>query len=344
MDYSNFSSSDFICDEFFQKWLIQPDEQTNEFWNKWLLEHPAKRAAVEEAREFFFNIKFKENFPTEEQVIKSLEKNLAVINALDERRDKKFLVFSLRQIARIAAVFIIMSLMGGGFYYYYLNEKVTVSTSYGEIKKIVLPDSSLVILNAHSTISYSRNRWNDQIRNVRLEGEGYFNVKHLNKDENDIKDTERFIVYTKDVNVEVLGTSFDVKKRAQSTKVILETGKIKVSYNNQDRPNSIMTPGQVIAYDPVNGPSIKSVNDPAIYTAWTKNELVLQDISVNEIGEYLQEIYGYQVVLEDTAIGNRKMEGTLLLDDLQDVLFVLSNTLHVEITKKDNKLYFKTRK
>ena len=343
MDYSGFSSSDFICDEFFQRWLIQPDEETNQFWNKWISEHSDKRAAIEEAREFLLNIKFKENFLTEAQVEKSLEKNLAVINALDEKRDSTFSIIGLRQIKRIAAVLIIISLIGGGFYYY-LNKKITLSTRYGEIKKVILPDSSLVILNAHSTISYSKNRWSNQIRNVQLEGEAYFNVKHLNKDENNIKDSERFIVYTKDVNIEVLGTSFDVKKRTQSTKVILETGKIKIFYNNQDRPNSIMTPGQVMAYDPVNGPSIKSVNDPVIYTAWTKNELVLQGASVREIGEYLREIYGYQMVLEDTAIGSRKMEGTLLLDDLQDVLFVLSNTLNVEIIREDNKLYFKMRK
>ncbi len=343
MDYSDFSSSNFICDEFFQKWLIQPDEETNEFWNKWISEHPDKRATIEEAREFLLNIKFKENFPADEQIKKSLEKNLSVINALDEKSAKIFSIIRLKQIARIAAIFIFISFIGGGFYYY-LNEKTILSTKYGEIKKIVLPDSSLVILNAHSTISYSKNGWSNRVRNVRLEGEAYFNIKHLNKDENNIKEGERFIVYTKDLNIEVLGTSFNVKKRTKSTEVILETGKIKVSYNNRDRPNSILIPGQVIAYDPINGPSIKSVNDPGIYTAWTKKELVLQDASVNEIVEYLEEIYGYKIILEDTAIGSKKMEGTLLLDDLQDVLFVLSNTLNVKIKRDGNKLYFKARK
>ncbi len=342
MDYSDFSSSNFICDEFFQKWLIQPDEETNEFWNIWISEHPDKRETVEEAREFLLNIKFKENLPTEAQVKKSLEKNFAVINALNEKRDKIFSIISLKQITRIAAAFITISLIGGGFYYY-LNKKITVSTKYGEIKKIVLPDSSLVILNAHSTISYKKSGWS-KVRNVRLEGEAYFNIKHLNKDKNNIKDGESFIVYTKDLNIEVLGTSFDVKKRAQSTKVILETGKIEVFYNNQPRQKSTMIPGQVIAYDPVNGPSIKSVDDPGIYSAWTKNELVLRSASVNEICEYLREIYGYKIVFEDTAIGNKKMEGTLLLDNLQDVLFVLSNTLNVDIKRNDNKLYFKIRK
>ena len=104
-----------------------------------------------------------------------------------------------------------------------------------------------------------------------------------------------------------------------------------------------MLPGQMIAYDKSNDPLLKSV-DPAMYSAWINKKLLLRDASVTEIAQYIQDYYGYKVIMEDTSIGNKKMEGTLLLDDMKDVLFVLSNTLNIKIEKQENMLIFKNRK
>lgn len=43
MDYKKFTVTDFICDEEFQNWIIQPDEQKNEFWQNWINKHPHKK-------------------------------------------------------------------------------------------------------------------------------------------------------------------------------------------------------------------------------------------------------------------------------------------------------------
>lgn len=347
MDYTEFSPADLICDEYFQNWVIKPDKETDEFWSNWLLQHPERKQIIEEAKNVLLHIKFKEHLPTEEQVQISLASTLSIINKLGEQPEKgkaKIIhLLGLNKVIKIAAIFITASLTASIIYYTYWNAKTTISAKYGEIKKATLPDGSQVVLNAHSTISYFTHVRKNRPRQIWLEGEAFFKIIHININENDIKESERFIVSTNDLDVKVLGTSFDVKKRNQITEVILETGKIRVEFNNKFQPALNMLPGQMIAYDNSNHPLLKSV-DPAIYTTWINKKLVLKDASVTEIAQYIQDYYGYKVILEDTAIGNKKMEGTLLLDDMKDVLFVLSNTLNIKIEKQENTLIFKNRK
>lgn len=347
MDYKQFSSADFICDEHFQNWMIKPEKESDDFWNNWLLQNPDKRETIQEAKQILLNLKFREHFPTQEQAQHSLASVLSDIGAFRQKPQKgKAAIIHLRavkKIVKIAAIFIGIALTGSMIYYTYWNAKMTISTRYSEVKKVFLPGGSLVVLNAHSAISYLKHVRKNQPRRVWLEGEAFFDVKHINKNENDIKDSERVVVSTQDLNINVLGTSFNVKKRAEVTEVILQTGKIRVVFNNKWQPDITMVPGEMIAYDNKQHPVLKYV-DPVAYTTWRDKKLTLQDASVNEIAQYIQDYYGYKVILEDTAIGNKKIEGTLLLEDMQDVLFALSSTLDINIEKQKNTLIFKKRK
>jgi ferric-dicitrate binding protein FerR (iron transport regulator) len=345
MDYSAFSTADFLCDEYFQNWIIRPDKDTVEFWNSWLLQHPEKAAAVDAAKKILLNIKFKEHIPEEEQASQSLAATLSILHALKEPPDKAKIISiaGLRKMIKIAAIFILIASAGGIIYYSYWNEKTTISTRYGEIRKVMLPDGSTVTLNAHSAISYFKHERNSLPRQIWLEGEAFFNVKHINKNENDIKESERFIVSTNDLNVNVLGTSFNVKKRGPGTEVMLKSGKIAIEFTNGSQPSVTMVPGQMIVYNYQSRPLLKSV-EPEIYTTWINKRLILRESSIKEIAQYIQDYFGYKVILEDTVIGNKKMEGTLLMDDMQDVLFVLSSTLNIKIDKKENTLIFKNRR
>jgi len=344
MNYKRFTVTDFISDEYFQNWIIEPDERTNEFWNKWLDKNPDKRNAVQEAREVLLNIKFKEDFPTAEQIHQALSENLSKIDLADEEYGEGAKVARINRftkLRRIAAVFTGVLLIGAAaFYFNWKNAVVRIATNYGEIKSITLPDSTSVILNAHSSVVYLKHWTGRQPRKVTLQGEAFFKVKHLNKNKAEIKESERFIVSTSDLSVEVLGTTFDVRNRNGQTKVILETGKVRVAFNNPKQKDVTMLPGDMIAYQPLTNELYRSVTDPLLETSWIEKKLILNNATVNTIVQYLKDNYGYQVVLTDTAIGNKKMEGTLLLDNFQDILFVLSTSLDIKIEKKDSTLIF----
>lgn len=343
MKYQKATVSDFICDEHFQNWIIQPGDKINDFWNNWLEANPDKKETVKQAREILLHIQFKEDIPKSEQIQNALRRNLSKINSLTvntEIRPKVISINRVRNLARIAAVFFGVAVIGGLLYSNWEKAKTTVATNYGEIKSVMLPDGSEITLNAHSSISYLKHWSSNEIRKVELQGEAFFKVKHLNQNKDRIKESERFIVSTSDLSVEVLGTAFDVNARHAQTNVVLKTGKVKVLFNNKKQADVIMLPGEMIAYETSTNQLERSVIDPVVHTSWVDKKLILDNASINTIIQYIEDNYGYKVLLKDTAIGNKKMEGTLLLDNLQDVLFVLSTSLDIGIEKKDSTLIF----
>ncbi|GAB1857574.1 FecR family protein [Flavobacteriaceae bacterium MHTCC 0001] len=52
MKYTDFKEEDFIKDEYFQKWVLNPDQMTSNFWNNWLIQHPEKRSVIYNATNF----------------------------------------------------------------------------------------------------------------------------------------------------------------------------------------------------------------------------------------------------------------------------------------------------
>ena len=344
MDYKKFTVTDFICDEYFQGWIIHRDEHTNEFWTNWTKKNPDKKEIVEQARKVLLHIQFKEDIPAQEQVQNALAKNLAEISAMEEANGGEAKIISINKfthLRKIAAIFIGVMLIGAAvFYYNWRTATTTIATNYGELKTLTLPDGTKIILNAHSSVTWLKHWRSNHSREVQLTGEAYFEVAHLNKNENDIKNSERFIVTTSDLKVEVLGTTFNVKNRRGKTNVILKTGKVKVAFRNAKYDDIIMRPGEMVAYD-AKTKQVKKINtDPVVQTSWIDKKFILHDASVQTIIEYLEDNYGYKVILKDTAIGNKKMEGTLLLDNLPDVLFVLSTSLDIKIYKQDSTLIF----
>jgi transmembrane sensor len=218
------------------------------------------------------------------------------------------------------------------------DSKSIIATEYGQQKKIALPDETEITLNANSNIKYLK-RWKDgQPREVWLNGEALFKVKHLNTDSKSIKQEERFIVHTRLANVEVLGTVFNVRERRGKTEIVLEQGKIKVSFTRNNEPAIIMQPGQMITVTAETKKAVANTIKPEDYTAWTKNKLILNNASFEEIIEYMEDNFGKHIILSDPQLANRKVEGTFKIDNLDDALLVLSKALNVEIVQKDDTL------
>jgi transmembrane sensor len=345
MDYKNFNVLDFISDENFQNWVIHPNENSNDFWNTWLMKNPEKSRTVDEARSVLLNIRFKEDFPDNEDVQSALQKLLLTIQARNEGDSERRIHSLGNKLRKIAAVFIGLIIISGSlFYYNWRFAKITQSTQYGEIKTIILPDSSKVILNSHSTITYLKHWFKHHAREVTLEGEGFFEVNHLNKDTDKILPNERFFVHGKDVTIEVLGTAFDVRQRRGETEVVLQRGKIKLSVQDISKSKIIMTPGEIFTYDPTGKKMVLAKAVPENYSAWKEKKLVLNDPTLEQIVNYLEDNYGKKIIIEDTSLKERKIEGPILLNNLDDALFIISTVLNTDIYKKGNLLLIRARK
>lgn len=121
-----------------------------------------------------------------------------------------------KKFMRVAAAAVIL-LVASYFYVNSLSEKIT--TQYAQKQEITLPDTSEVILNADSEITYSEKNWSTE-RKIKLNGEAFFKVAKGKK----------FSVETNGGTVAVLGTQFHVENRENLFEVYCYEGLVSVSY------------------------------------------------------------------------------------------------------------------
>ena len=168
-------------------------------------------------------------------------------------------------------------------------------------------------------------------RQVWLDGEAFFKVQR--KPHTGAK----FLVITKDLQVEVLGTSFNVNSRGIQTNVFREEGQIRLSMDGQEE---MLEPGDFLAYSTEKKAVVKRQNaiSPELHTSWKDGVLILKDQSIKEILKRLEEIYGVQIhVLNDSLLTHIKTV-SVPMDKLEIAIPVLERTFEVNITKQENQL------
>jgi len=337
--YAHFTLQDFLADDDFIQWVINPGAENNILWQSVMTAQPQQKVVMEQAAATIRQYRTQDNFYNEahkDQLWKRIEASIAQQPAVV--RPAK--TFSLPALMRIAAAIIIIA----GISYWLISANSTAkqlafATSFGEVKTITLPDHSQVTLNGNSSITYASNWDKNSIREVWIKGEGYFNVMHLNKDTNNIKSTERFIVHCGDVNIEVLGTTFNVKARHGKTNVALITGKIRIDYTDVAAGSKpvIMTPGDYVEYNAKKLLVNKRLAKPAQVSTWKENEIIFTDASLKEIAETLQDNYGYIVDVKDSTLLSLKIEGDISVNNVTDLLDVLSTSLNITIHQSAGK-------
>ncbi|UPK72293.1 FecR family protein [Chitinophaga filiformis] len=328
--YVHYKESDFLADSYFQEWVYQPSADHETFWQKVIKALPQQKETIENARLYLKSISFVAHTPTDEEVERTWEKHLQLLQTLPAPSDKVHFL-SRRTLFRAAAVLTGIIVITGAWLIFRHGgkEQIVASTAFGEIKQVRLPDGSQVDLNANSKITYSEHWEKGSNREVWLEGEGLFSVRPVNN-------SEKFLVHIKDLTVTVLGTVFDIRQRRSKTEVVLQSGKIKLSFANGNEQDIIMTPGQIVSYNDVEKKSFTTSTSPEKFSAWKNQRLILQDPKVSEILTYLEDTFGKKIIMEDPALSNRTVNGPILISSLDDALFVLSTVLNTEVVKRDS--------
>lgn len=163
-----------------------------------------------------------------------------------------------RQLLKVAAILLI----GFSIFYYTSTLDTTVKTLMAEKAMIELPDGSQSHLNALSTLTYNKSKWNDK-RNITLEGEAFFEVKK----------GVTFNVNTTSGTVTVLGTKFNIKHRTNFFEVVCYEGSVKIT---NDLKTSILKPGD--SYLILDGKYIASEKENLKSPDWITNKSYFKSI------------------------------------------------------------------
>lgn len=334
--YTAYTTTDFIADEAFQQWVRFPDAAQTAFWNNWLLLHPNKKAEVDEAIHFLQSLHFHEDYPSQQQVESSLEKNLK--NILVQEASIKHRSRSKRiWFAGLAAAAVVTALVAANFFYNRRPLTIELATADAERRTVLLPDSSTVTLNRKSQLRYLTNM--DQGREVWLDGEGFFDVRHKPGPNN----TRRsFIVHSGDLDIEVLGTTFNVKKEQGTTNVSLNTGSIRIGLKDRSETLLSMAPGDFVQYKPAEKKITRKMVRPELYSVWKEEKLVLDGVPFADLVQMIRDTYGYEVVFDDPDMAKEKISGSLRLNNEAQILDAISFSLGISYSKKENLVHFQS--
>ncbi|HEY9257437.1 FecR family protein [Chitinophaga sp.] len=325
-DYADYQVINFLADEQFIRHVKYPDDGSWAYWNKVAAAWPLKEPLMQDAREMILLL--------ERPVIQYNEGARKKIWAQVEQaiQQKPRFHFLRAYRFRLAAAGILALLIAGG--YWYLTGNVVYETGYATTWQITLPDQSRVTLNAHSRLSYPRSwAWTGH-RSVSLQGEAFFDVKHLG---------DTFRLYVKEVSITVLGTAFNVKDRRDKIAVVLQRGRIRIDVKDRQQWSTILTPGEGWEYNGGLSAATQHQSDTTAAVAWTQQQLVLEGTTVKEVIQLLEDNYGYHVVLEDSSLATKKLRGTVPMQRREDLFFVLSKIFNIEIIQQQDTLLFRAR-
>ena len=202
------------------------------------------------------------------------------------------------------------------------------SSEAGQVKQVMLEDSSIVILNPVSSLYAIKNGL--AAREVYLEGNGFFKVKHLSSN-------ARFVVHANNVKVTVLGTEFNVNARTPETEVALTTGRVRVENDGMTSHAALLSPGEMVT---ASGNSFKrSTIDIAMYSAWSKGEWNFKNTSLGEIAKLVEKYYSVQVVFQDKNKKALRMTAVMPVNGLPALIQVIRETLSIDVTLENQQLY-----
>lgn len=313
-------------DENFRAWVWKPTSESNKFWRSWISKHPDKADEVEEAIELLKKLSFPDYSLSETEVI-SLWENI-------KNSSKSGKVFYTKPKANrwwLTVAAILATVIISFLYMSNMSSTHRYETSYGETRTLLLPDSSTVILNANSIITFSTD-WDEKVaREVWLDGEAFFEVVHtLNHQPFQVKVGDGLAV-------EVLGTSFNVYHRKEDTKVVLNSGKITLSYPEDKKEKKIvMKPGELVEFkkDRIS----KREVDPNIYAAWTENKIILNQTTLQEMILMAKDNYGIEINVDSEQMLKQTVSGSMPIGNAESFVNQIAMAFQLKINRENNKI------
>ncbi|PQJ76788.1 FecR family protein [Polaribacter glomeratus] len=221
---------------------------------------------------------------------------------------------------------------------YYKNSAIktvtynTIKVPFSKTFKVVLSDGTTVHLNSGTTFTYPEQFNVANTRKVILKGEAYFEVF---KDKNN-----PFIVEANDVNIEVLGTTFNVSNYEDDNFIncVLTEGSVRLSEKENQENSIILKPNDKVTWQKnARNFTLEQVK-PYNYAAWINGELVFNKESFNNIAKKIERYYDVKIVNKYPFLGSQEFTGTIKIKekDVETILDLFKLDTPFKYTKNNS--------
>lgn len=326
--------ADLLSNTSFMSWLKKEKGADNARWEKWQKESAENEQLISDIYLLEKGIPLKKQ-PTDKARTKASWDKLVI--QLDKPNSAKTTTIQPRRNwLKIAASLAILAVASFGVYNF-LNqtELIEYQTELGEHKTISLPEGTEITLAGNSHLSYFDNFLDAKERKISLEGEAYFNVakQAIGK---------QFIVATKDIEVQVVGTAFNVNTYRAASIVSLTEGKVNLT--KEGYQNQALVAGQTAHFNSETNQFDLLTNQTDYWSSWRFQKWSFGDTTpMNEIIQRIEETFGLTIHLENESILKQSASGDIAIDN-QAVLFEsLSYLLNVDFELNGTELIIKNK-
>lgn len=340
MTSKDFSIEDLLQHPVFRKWVLEQDITAAAFWQEWLRQHPGKKEDVAKAREMLLLIGGPSHAPSQQDVSATWERVLESITIADQHKTTGAKLVQMHgspgtsrsRVSRwlpYAAVLTGILVIAYASFIFFRGDTVHHTTEMGEMRNIELPDHSIVRLNVNSTLRYPEKWDNDGPREVWLGGEAFFTVQHQ-------QDNRRFIVHTNDVDIQVVGTEFNVNTRRVKTQVVLSNGEVRLLLNAKRAAATgqqpiTMKPGDMVTYSAETAELTNTRVNPSAYSSWRTGVLSFDETPVADVIRSLQDNLGVSITLGNEDLGKQTFTGSIPMNDIDVFFKTLSRSFNIHI-------------
>ncbi|MEG1839374.1 MAG: FecR domain-containing protein, partial [Bacteroidaceae bacterium] len=254
----------------------------------------------------------------------NIEKSFAQWKAAAKRKEKTARTrhfVSLRNYVIPFAAFFIGVIVTAGFSFFVFNKSSNyiVETAAGQRAQFVLPDGSRVWLNSATQLVYKTSVWS-RTRQVNLSGEAYFEVAHNKR--------IPFVVNSKHIKVQVLGTKFNVRARPSEDKVVttLLKGSVRIDLPGESAASILLQPGQTLNVNAKTlATTLTNTSSAKNVLAWMSGKLIFEKADLEQITRCLERHFDVQFHFDDEKLKKESFTCEFLTDDdITSILSVLS--------------------
>ncbi len=257
------------------------------------------------------------------------------------KKESKKLFINL--FIKVAAALVIGLL--AGYFVSYLQKEAdepvyfTSRAPRGSISETILPDGTLIVLNAGSKLEYSLGK-NNQVNEVSLNGEAWFDVHH--------NPNRTFVVKTPFYNVNVTGTRFNVKAYDDDEEIATTLVEGRVIINSGDSvllaSSQELKPDEQFSYNKLNrSGTLREVNTK-VFTAWKDNKLIFLNMDLKDLIVLLERKFGVDIEVDNQEILDLHYTGTIKNESVLEVLDLIALTLPIEYEIIGQKIEIKLTK
>lgn len=228
-------------------------------------------------------------------------------------------------------------------------DRIEFSVSFGSRASTSLPDGSRIWVNAGSRISYAPD-YNEKEREIRLEGEAYFDVT--------TDPRKPFVVKVRDISIVATGTAFNVSAYEEDNSVTTTLVHGSVTINGDHIPEPIrVAPNQTVEYfsgedarakmarslkesslTPVarnisviaRVPAVKVENNPEIYTSWKEDRWVIEGERLESLMHKIERRYNVSVYFTGEEIKDYRFNGSFEGETIDEVMKIIHRAMPVD--------------